>query len=179
MLPTVCDVSKKIGLATGTGIRRPLEIIVNSVTAYTPIDEIVYVRYNSRPQNPIWGQFRKFAQQPSAYTGEKTFVEIRYASHLSRDFYRFIVCKELCHALDSDEGTHSVTNRAVTRLINTFALWSANKPASGVGTPAVDAETYAEIGALELELPRLGGRFAGQDSLIGPSRLLSYSIGER
>lgn len=30
-----------------------------------------------------------------------------------------------------------------------------------------------------LELPRFGGRFAGQDGLIRSSRLLSYSIGER
>lgn len=32
---------------------------------------------------------------------------------------------------------------------------------------------------LELELSRFGGRFAGQDRLIRPSRLPSYSIGER
>ena len=32
---------------------------------------------------------------------------------------------------------------------------------------------------LELELPRFGGRFAGQDGLVRPSCLLSYSIGER
>lgn len=48
---------------------------------------------------------------------------------------------------------------------------------SDEGVAAVDPDSRRLV--LTVELPRFGGRFAGQSDLMRPSRLLSYSIGER
>jgi hypothetical protein len=129
-----------------------LETITRAVEAYAPVDEIFYVGYDSSPDNPILGEFSKFGRQPTVYSGTKTIVEIRYANHLDVSWRRFVVCKELCHALESDEGTRSVTNKAVERLISNFSLLSTRATDVSL-SPAFDAEMLAEIGALELLCP--------------------------
>jgi len=127
MLSTVCQVSSGITRELGNTNRRTLETITFAIEAYSPIDEIIYVEYDVPDTNPIWGQFLKYGRQPSVYASSKTTVEIRYAKHLSERWRRFVVCKELCHALDSDEGTHSVSDKSIERLMNKFALMSAKK----------------------------------------------------
>lgn len=153
MLHTACQVSKGISKDIGKDGRRSLETITFAIEAYSPIDEIIYVEFEAPPSNPIWGQFLKYGKQPSVYASAQTIVEIRYAKHLSECWRRFVVCKELCHALDADEGTHSVTDRSIDRLINKFALRSTKTETTGRSSPEFQAELLAEIGALELLCP--------------------------
>lgn len=152
MLNHVRRVSQGLLRELGEGNRHSLESVVNAVEAYSPIDRVVYVAYNVSNTNPIWGQFRKFGRAPSAYSSLETVVEVLYADHLSTDWRRFVVSKELCHALDTDEGAHSVTDRAIDRIISRFSLLSAQKEITS-STPAFDAEALAEIGAIDLLCP--------------------------
>jgi hypothetical protein len=122
MFKTIRQVSAGLVREIGQGVPYTLETIVKAIEAYTPIDEVIYVGYDVPNTNPIWGQFWKYGHQPSVYSGLKVLVEIRYAIHLDEPWYRFVVCKELCHSLDSDEGAHSVTNKSVERLMSSFSL---------------------------------------------------------
>ncbi|QOG06539.1 hypothetical protein IGS74_18840 [Aureimonas sp. OT7] len=128
-----------------------LETLVNLVTAYTKIDIVEFVGYNTPADNPIWGSFRRFEYfQP--YSGEITKVEIRYANHLSLDWLRFVVTKELCHALDTAKGSHSVSDDDVKLLITELSL--ASVKSSPMNQPvAVSMEKVAEVGAVEILIP--------------------------
>jgi hypothetical protein len=152
MLSTVCQVSAGLSRDLGDGYRK-LQNITYAVEAYSPIDKIIYVEYDVPQSNPIWGQFRKYGRLPSVYTHAEVVVEILYARHLSEDWRRLVVCKELCHALDADEGTHSVSDKSLERLVDWFSLRSANKSHSGKNAKAFDAELLAELGAVELLCP--------------------------
>lgn len=152
MLKTVRQVSS--GLLKERGDEyHPLENIVFAVEAYSPIDEVYYVGYESSKDNPIWGQFFKFVQTPNSYSSSKTIVEVRYALHLDTYWRRFVTCKEMCHSLDADEGTHSATDRSVDYLVNSFSLLSAKKHYGDNPLKAMSAEILAEVGALELLCP--------------------------
>lgn len=152
MLSTVAHVGD--GIVKDLGERKfyTLENIVCAVEAYSPIDEIIYTSYNVPSKNPIWGQFWKYGRQPSTYSSFKTTVEIRYASHLSAVWRRFVVCKEICHSLEADEGTHSFTDKAIERLVGAFSLSSAGQPKDSRHRP-MQAELLAEAGAIELLIP--------------------------
>lgn len=128
-----------------------LQDITNVIEAYTKIDEILFVCYEAPPDNPIWGGFQRWEQfQP--YQGERTLVEVRYADHLTVHWRRFVVCKELCHALDSRRGTHTASDVEVTELITELALASAAS-ANGNPSTAGSAEIIAQAGAIEILLP--------------------------
>jgi hypothetical protein len=70
------------------------------------------IRFRTRPRRAPWGQFFRW-DQLKQYGGTETLVQVRYASHLSDGFRRFVVCKELCHALDTTEGVHSVSDAGI------------------------------------------------------------------
>lgn len=152
MLKTVCQVSAGLHKELGEKYYN-LENIVFAVEAYSPIDEVYYVGYDVPSHNPICGQFFKFVQTPNAYSSSKTVVEVRYALHLDARWRRFVVCKEMCHSLEADEGTHSATDRSVDYLVNGFSLFSAKKVFGDNPLKAMNAEILAEVGALELLCP--------------------------
>lgn len=130
-----------------------LQQITNLIEAYTAIDEVEFVRFPSTPENPIWGEFRR-REYFKPYEGEKTLVQIRYASHLDLGWRRFVVCKELCHALDSRKGAHTASDASVTDLIVDLALLSvATQPTDRINELPVEAEKVAEAGAMELLVP--------------------------
>lgn len=130
-----------------------LATIARIVTGVTAIDKVVFVEYESTPENPIWGSFQKWVQRPSAYSSLETWVEVRYASHLNETWRRFVVCKELCHALEEDDGCHSVSASAMDSLVNAFSLRSKNREQQAKQTPPITAEFLAEAAALELLCP--------------------------
>lgn len=129
----------------------PLENIVRAVEGLTSIDETYYVKFDVNPQNPIWGEFTRWSRQPSAYAPFQTAVEVRYASHLNKEQRRFVVCKELCHALDAYDGT-CVSPRTIDSLVNSFALASQDGHKRHLATTS-PAEVLAEVCARELMLP--------------------------
>lgn len=129
-----------------------LEEICNIVKMRSFIDEIIYTGYSVSKTNPIWGQFWKYGRHPNMYAPFTVTVEIRYASHLDKNWRRFVVCKELCHALDADEGSHSVSDRSVDKIIASFALFSS-RGSIEPSHRAIQAEWLAEVGAIELLCP--------------------------
>nr|AIA13915.1 Unknown Function [uncultured bacterium] len=134
--------------------RTDLGTITRAVESVTAIDKVVFVEYESSPNNPIWGSFQKYVRRPSPYTSIETWVEIRYASHLDTTWRRFVVCKELCHALEEDDGCHSVSPSAMDALVNSFSLGSKRTiEEAKQTTPPIAAESLAEAAALELLCP--------------------------
>lgn len=151
MKNTIDDVTRLLIRELGEENRYTLQQICNAFEAVSPIDRVIYLSYDVPQSNPIWGQFWRYSQQPNLYRGLEATVEIRYAAHLDRNWRRFVVCKELCHALDTDQGVHSATDRSIDRILNRFAWLSSARDFESF--PAFDAETFAEIGALELLCP--------------------------
>jgi predicted HicB family RNase H-like nuclease len=78
---------------------------------------------------------------------------LRYASHLDETWRRFVVCKELCHALEDDDGCHSVTAASMDNLVNAFSLRSKKNLTQADQTPPITAEFLAEAAAIELLCP--------------------------
>jgi hypothetical protein len=131
-----------------------LEQIVQMFTAVTVVDHIVFVRYDMPSENPIWGEFTRWARSPGVYAASETVVEIRYASHLlgNESWLRFVICKELCHSLDAPSGKHDVSERAVGDLVTKFSLLSSLKGVS-YADRVFRLEILAELGAIELLCP--------------------------
>jgi hypothetical protein len=136
-----------------------LELITQVFTGVTSVDKIIYVRYNTPPENPIWGEFTRWTQQPGVYHGFESIVEIRYAEHLLApdkvDWLRFIICKELCHSLHAASGSHDVSQPGMDNLVAAFSLLSAGEAdtenwRSGDG---IIQELVAMAGAMELLCP--------------------------
>jgi hypothetical protein len=84
----------------------------------------------------------------------ETAVEIRYASHLlgRPDWLRFVICKELCHALASPIGAHDTANGTIVDLIARFSVLSHQQPLTGMSY-AYSIEILAEVAALEILCP--------------------------
>lgn len=133
--------------------RTDLGTITRVVLGVTAIDKVVFVEYESTPENPIWGSFQKWVQRPSPYSSLENWVEIRYASHLDETWRRFVVCKELCHALEEDDGCHSVTVSGMDNLVNAFSLASKKGARPAKQDPPITAEFLAEAAAIELLCP--------------------------
>ena len=131
-----------------------LELITAVFFGLKTIDKHIFVRYDTPPENPIWGEFTRWNQQPGVYAPFETVVEIRYAAHLLRaeDWLRFIICKELCHSLEAPDGGHDVSSRTMERVVDTFSLLSAQRKLGEV-CPTFNLEMLAEVGALELLCP--------------------------
>ena len=152
MLNLVCQVRDAILKENGGIVPVTLEMVSSIVEMMTPIDEIIFIEYQAPATNPIWGQFQKWTYLPTAYASFTTRVEVRYASHLSEEWRRFVVCKELCHALDESTGSHSASGRSVDNLLKAFALISTQQRPRSTAL-AYQAEVLAEIGAIELLCP--------------------------
>lgn len=152
MFKAVAKASTEIYNALG---RNPTDLatITRIVEDVTTIDKVVFVEYESTPDNPIWGSFQKWVQRPSPYSSLDTWVEVRYANHLSETWRRFVVCKELCHALEEDDGCHSVSPSAMDALVIAFSLKSKRTPEQIKQAAPVAAESLAEAAALELLCP--------------------------
>lgn len=129
-----------------------LETITRVVEGVTAIDKVVFVEFESTAANPILGAFQKWVMRPTTYSSLETWVEIRHASHLDETWRRFVVCKEMCHALEEDDGCHSVSPGGMDYLVNAFSLHS-KKEKMGKQTPPITAEFLAEAGAIELLCP--------------------------
>ncbi len=151
MIPAVIAVRNALQVAFPSQETFSLEHISNSIEAYTKIDTVEFVGYNTSAANPIWGEFLRFTRF-LPYRGKEEVVEVRYATHLPVDCLRFVVTKELCHALDSRAGAHTVSNSAVTTLITTLSLISGAQSGAAMSM-AVNAERLAEICAMEILIP--------------------------
>jgi hypothetical protein len=152
MFKAVAKASAEIYATIGDN-KTDLETITRIVEGVTAIDKVVFVKYESTPDNPIWGSFQKWVQRPSPYSSLENWVEIRYANHLDETWRRFVVCKELCHALEEDDGCHSVSASGMDHLVNAFSLGSKNNGEQTKHTPPITAEFLAEAAALELLCP--------------------------
>lgn len=128
-----------------------LEQITNIVEGYTKIDTVEFIGYNTPPTNPIWGEFYRF-NRFIPYKGNEEVVQIRYATHLSKEWLRFVITKELCHALDDRSGTHTVSAQSVSSLITILSLISGVQSGPKLSI-AAQAEKLAEICAMEILIP--------------------------
>jgi hypothetical protein len=157
MLKQVAGVRDEV-LKRCVGREIDLETIVRVFTDMTVIDHVVFVRYDTSEENPIWGEFTRWSRRPSVYESFETIVEIRYASHLiaKEDWLRFIICKELCHSLEEPDGGHDVSPAAISKLVDSFALLSAGQELEEMPV-VMQNELLAQVVATELLFP-LGER---------------------
>jgi hypothetical protein len=128
-----------------------LETLTRIVVGVTGIDRINFVRYDARESNPVLGEFRRYRQVDAPYASEISGIEIRYASHLSVEDRRFVVCKELCHALEEPDGKH-VTDDGIDDLVATFSLLSGDDQPEKIA-PAFGVEVLAMVTAIEILCP--------------------------
>lgn len=146
-----------------------LQAITRIVSGVTMIDHVWFIEYDVPRANPIWGSFRRFERRLAVYEPLQTIVEVRYARHLSEAERRFVVCKELCHALDGDNGEHHVSNAAIEALVAKFSLMSQGDLAGPINAP-LRAEHMAEICSIEILCPlpvrkQLIGRLGAKDKI--------------
>lgn len=173
MLPAVLSVKTEV-LNRCNVDSIDLETVAQVFTELTPIDEIIFVPYDTPPENPIWGRFTRWGQQPAAYAPFTTVVEIAYATHLSEPWRRFVVCKELCHALEVGNGVHA---NDIDRLVEAFVIKSAAGDIDSTHHVRVFApELLAECGAIEILYP-LEEREAllVEDATPGPDQKLAIA----
>jgi hypothetical protein len=152
MLKLVTRVSEGIQELSRGAKPFTLETVAKVVRNISPLDEVYFVGLPIAADNPLWGGFTKWRQRPTAYSPLHTYAEIRYGMHLSPTWKRFIVCKELCHALDGDKDSHTVTEDEVDDIVGKFALMSSLEAIDKYSQP-LKAELLAEVCALELMCP--------------------------
>jgi len=153
MFKAVAQVRDGLMEIHGGGHVFTLQEVVEMFENVSIIDEVVYVRFDVPATNPIWGGFQKWSRQPGVYKPFITTVEVRYAAHLDERWRKFVVCKELCHALEAYEGTYSVTDSSIEGLVAHFALISARASEAKGFNEAITAEYSAEMCAMEILCP--------------------------
>jgi hypothetical protein len=152
MLKALVSVRDEILAKTGDG-EITLATVSRVFVGLTVVDLIVYVEYDTPPSNPILGEFTRFSRRPGVYVPLETIVEIRYARHLEEDWRRFVVCKELCHSLETNSGSHMATNAAISNLVDAFSILSSTGASTQNIGAALGTELVAEAGAIELLCP--------------------------
>ena len=132
-----------------------LETICQIITGVTLIDRTHFIEFDVPRTNPLWGSFRRFDQVDAPYAPETAVVEVRYAKHLSDDERVFVVTKELCHSLESVDGTHVVTDAAIDDLVAEFSLFSQQRTGHAMAndTGSFNLEMLATIVAAEIICP--------------------------
>jgi hypothetical protein len=78
-------------------------------------------------------------------------VEIDYDGTMNCCWTRYVVCKEICHALETDPNVRIQGFDQVEKLIGSFML--ANPAPAMVAFPQFGSEKIAEFLALELLCP--------------------------
>ena len=146
-IKAVCEQTHAICEGSGSCT---IEQVANLIMARTKIDDIVYKVYDVPRDNPIWGSFRRF-HTLKVYDSAQTLVEVRYAAHLTENERRFVVGKELCHALETNTGTHTASDQAVSDLVAELAVFSTTERRGA--TLPIAAEKLAEMAAIELFAP--------------------------
>ena len=79
-----------------------IEDIRAAVLEVTGIDCVRFYGYPDDANNPVKGRFRRYDGQVAPYAGNGCIVEIDYNQSLDFDWTRFVICKELIHALEID-----------------------------------------------------------------------------
>ena len=132
-----------------------MEDITSVVDGITFIDETIFAPYDVPETNPFLGRFTKWSTAPGVYRAHRIIVEIAYAKHLSEPWVRFVVCKELSHALLTlgRENGHEVSEAAIRGLADAFALQSARGTVANFHGLAYAEEQLAEAAATELLFP--------------------------
>lgn len=151
MLKDALRVRDAILAASGDGYAS-LQTITQIVSGVTAIDQVRFTSYDVPVDNPILGSFRRFERRLAAYEPVSTIVEVRYASHIPEPMRRFVVCKELCHALEADNGAHHVSDREIENLVETFSLTS-NSDITGPIPETFRLEQMAEVCSIEILCP--------------------------
>lgn len=133
-----------------------LEAIKKAVDEATVFDELTFAPFEVPETSPFLGRFSKWSVPLGVYSSHKIIVEIAYAKHLSEPWRRFVICKELSHALITfgKENGHEVSESSIRGLVDAFSLQSALRYAEHAQPQnAYVEEKLAEAAAIELLLP--------------------------
>lgn len=129
--------------------------IHRAVTEVTSVDRILFNGYYDPDcDNPIWGRFRRFeGAELGPYAGRGCVIEIDYNKALESKphLLRFVVVKEMCHALEGDQSLRVSGAADMERLIK--ALQSQHPAEAGAVFRPFLSEKMAEVCALELLCP--------------------------
>jgi|GEM_PF-4480990 len=118
----------------------------------TIIDEVYFVEFDAGASNPFLGRFKRWDQPDGVYAQIKTIVEVSYSTHLDEPWRRFVVCKELCHALEAEKGDSSITDNDVSELIEAFSVSSASGNVGDI-LKTSPTEVLSEFAAIEILIP--------------------------
>lgn len=129
-----------------------IPVIQRAISTVTQIDRIEITGFDS-PGNPIHGKFVLYQSPPGVYAESEPKVEVFYSQELNYCWQRFVICKELCHALEEGDDTRVNTIEDLDKLVEALIL----PPEASVqlsGFAPFNAERFAELAALELLCPR-------------------------
>jgi hypothetical protein len=125
-----------------------IEPIRRAIIEITNVDRIELVGFRDS-ENPMKGQFRRYEREDGVYSGTKTTVEVRHELSLNFCWSRFVICKELCHSLETDPKVRVRDFAEVEKLLNALRL----NGGAAIPYPPFISEKMAEFTALELLCP--------------------------
>ena len=149
-----------------------IETIRKAILRSVGAERMEIIEFDS-PENPVLGKFVRYEMAPAPYALPETKIDIFYSQELNHCWRRFVVCKEMCHALENDEEMRVHTIDDLDRLIQALTLPSGASETLA-SFPPFSAEKFAEFAALELLCPlrdrraliRNGGRDTMSDLQI-------------
>lgn len=122
-----------------------------AVEAVTEIDNIILQKVAIGDDNPLLGEYTRYERRESAYSSIVTTAEIYYANHMNTCWTRFVVCKEICHALLDGEDGRADTAEKVEELLEFLVQSKGAKHL--ISKASFQTEGLAEWAALEILCP--------------------------
>ena len=107
----------------------------------------VYFSAVDIPPEVLWAQMRAYYPTTAYDRSMAPIIEIMYSKYLDEHQARLACCKELLHALDSDDE-RAATEEAVSTLIEQMAI----PPNSGISLPAAN-DRLGVVRALAVLVP--------------------------
>ncbi|KAA0577669.1 hypothetical protein [Azospirillum sp. Sh1] len=127
-----------------------IQPIRDSITQICNIDKISFIKFEE-PDNPIIGRYLRYEGAMGVYSAG-TCVDVQYSSQLNYCWSRFVVCKEMCHALLDDMNNRVSSPNELLKLVDHLLLPETSREVFAA-FPAFASERLAALAALELLCP--------------------------
>ena len=124
--------------------------IRDAICEISNIDHIIFAEFDAG-DNPVIGRYDRYEGQIGPYSNG-TRIDIYYSKTLNRCWGRYVVCKEMCHALLDESTTRVDGIERLRTLVDHLLLPDISKDALSA-CPPFASEKLAEIAAIELLCP--------------------------
>lgn len=134
--------------ATYTNLPILLDTVCEQAKEYGVVDDFEFAEVDIDPDTLLG--MHKMYRVRVPYGESRIIAQIFYSSAIELDsFRRCVCCKEILHALDTEETT-AQSNQAVEQLIDSIVI----PPSSGIASSSVASDHNGMLYALLILLPR-------------------------